>query len=553
MSEINLNRFSGFIKPKESEQKGLSQPEKKRIIGYTRVSSKRQIDGYSIDEQDKNIREFAAANGYELIDVLGGKYESAKGDFTRKEFTALYEKVTKMRPKPYAIAIKFISRFSRSGGGAIGLVEDLVTKKGIHLIETSTGICTNTEDGKIRVFDKLLEALKENKERLERTLPGMKSFVEEGNWLGKAPLGYDTYGKRVTDDEKLRGKQTIVLNEKGEHLREAWRWKVLGWSDVQIQKELMDRYGMKISICRLGYIWKNPFYAGVNTNKLLDHPVKGKWEAIVSEEDFFKVNFTEDPFKARAYHTEGNTEYPLAHFARCAKCGRVLVGYTNKKRGISYYKCMNCTKNYNADTLAHSRNKGINDQFSELLSQYTLEERFKAPLTDMLKVLLCGGHKVQQCIKALEDKLADIESKEAALEDKYLYDGFPKDRYEVNRAKLMGEKARCEVERDELLRQCSNSLVDVEKAVDFLCKTHTYWKLEDLASKKKIQELVFPQGVVINPDSREVLTNEVNPFYFKNPCKSSDCESAKEKSKADLEPCSHFVAGSRIELETSGL
>ena len=51
MSEINLNRFSGFIKPKESEQKGLAQPEKKRIIGYTRVSSKRQIEGYSIDVQ----------------------------------------------------------------------------------------------------------------------------------------------------------------------------------------------------------------------------------------------------------------------------------------------------------------------------------------------------------------------------------------------------------------------------------------------------------------------------------------------------------------------
>lgn len=85
-------------------------------------------------------------------------------------------------------------------------------------------------------------------------------------------------------------------------------------------------------------------------------------------------------------------------------------------------------------------------------------------------------------------------------------------------------------------------MVDVEKAVDFMCKTHTYWKLEDLASKKKIQELVFPQGVVINPDSREVLTNEVNPFYLKNPCKSIDCESAKEKSKADLEPCSHLVA-----------
>ena len=62
----------------------------------------------------------------------------------------------------------------------------------------------------------------------------------------------------------------------------------------------------------------------------------------------------------------------------------------------SYSKNVLCNTEY---PLAHSRNKGVNDQFSELLSQYTLEERFKAPLTDMLKVLLYGGHKVQQCIK----------------------------------------------------------------------------------------------------------------------------------------------------------
>ena len=553
MNELNLNRFSGFIKPKENEQNGQAQPEKKRIIGYTRVSSKRQIEGYSIEEQDRNIREFATANGYELIDVLGGEYESAKGDFTRKEFTRLYETVTKMKPKPYAIAIKFISRFSRSGGGAIGLVEDLVTNKGIHLIETSTGICTNTEDGKIRVFDKLLEALKENKERLERTLPGMKSFVEEGNWLGKAPLGYDTYGKRVTDDDKLRGKQKIVLNEQGEHLRDAWRWKLLGWSDAQIKKELNDRYGMKISICRLGYIWRNPFYAGVNTNRLLDHPVKGKWEAIVSEEDFFKINYKDDPFRVRSYHTEGNVEYPLAHFAVCAKCGRVMVGYTNKKRGISYYKCMNCTKNYNADTLAHSRHKGLNDVFSELLAQYTLDEHFKAPMAEMMKEMLCGGGKVEQCIKALDAQIADIEKKEESLDNKYVYEGFPKDRYEAMRTKLRNEKARYEVERDELRKLCSNTLEDVEKAIDTLCKTHTYWKLEDLPTKKRIQEMVFPKGISINPDNREVLTLEVNPFFIKTPCNSTDCESTKEKSKADFAPCSQAVAGMRIELMTSGL
>ena len=540
MKEINLDRFSGFMKPKEAEQK-LKQPVKKSILGYTRVSSKRQIEGYSIDEQNRNIREFAAANGYELIDILGGKYESAKGDFTRKEFTLLYNTVTKMRPKPYAIAIKFISRFSRSGGGAIGLVEDLVTNKGIHLIETSTGICTNTEDGKIQIYDKLLEALKENKERLD----------EAGNWLGKAPFGYDTYGKRVIDDDKLRGKQKIVLNEQGEHLREAWKWKVLGWSDAQIQKELKDRYGMKISICRLGYIWSNPFYAGVNRNSLLDHPVKGNWEAIVSEEDFFKVNYKEDPLKARAYNTEGNAEYPLAHFAVCSKCGHIMVGYTNKKRGISYYKCKTCTKNYNADTLEHSRNKGLNDVFAEMLSDYSLDERYKAPMMDMVKEMLCGGNNVEQCIKALDKQIAEIEAKETVLEDKYLFEHFPLDKYEARAAQLNADKMRLQVEREELVEKSSNTFSDVENAIDTICNVHIYWKLEDLETKKRVQELVFPQGILINPENREVLTPEINPFFIKKSCNSDSCDKDGQKNKADFQPYSQTVAGSRIELSDS--
>ncbi|MBQ2186956.1 MAG: recombinase family protein [Bacteroidales bacterium] len=553
MKEINLSRFNGFIKTKENESKGLIQVEKKRIIGYTRVSSKRQIEGYSIAEQEKNIRDYAAINGYELIDVLGGKYESAKGDFTRKEFKALYERVVKMRPKPFAIAIKFISRFSRSGGGAIGLVEDLVTNKGIHLLETSTGLCTNTDEGKIRIYEKLLEAMKENKQRLERTLPGMKSFMEDGHWLGKAPIGYDTYGKRVINGDKLRGEQEIVLNEQGKHLKEAWRWKLLGWSDVQIKNELKNRFGMNISVGRLGYIWKNPFYAGVSVSKFLDHPVKGKWEAIVSEEDFFKINYMEDPLKARSYHTEGNMAYPLAHFATCAKCGHILIGYTNKRRGISYYKCKTCTKNYNTDTLTHSRNEGINDKFAKLLSQYTLDERYRKPFTAMMKRILCGNNNLELCIKALDSQIADIENKANILEDKYLYENFPKDRYDVKIAELNDAKMRLSVERDELLKQRSNSLVDVDKAVDTICKLLIYWKLDDLATKKNIQELVFPQGISINPDNREVLTNEVNPFFIKSYCNSSDYEETKNESKTDSSPCSHSVAGMRIELMTSGL
>ena len=552
MESVNLERFSGFIKPKEVASQ-LQKPEKRRIIGYTRVSTKRQIEGYSIEEQTRNIRDFAKTHNYELIDIIDGEYESAKSDFTRKEFKRLYETAIKMKPKPYAIAIKFISRFSRSGGKAISLVDDLVYNKCIHLLETSTGLCTDNEKGRIQIYEKLLEAEKENIQRLERTLPGMKSLLEAGNWLGKAPLGYDTYGKRVIDDNKLRGKQKIVLNEQGEHLREAWKWKVLGWSDAQIKKELWDRYQMKVTICRLGYIWSNPFYAGVCVNKLLDKPVKGNWEAIVSEADFFKINYKDDPLAVRKYNTEGNIEYPLAHFAYCSHCSHIMVGYTNKKKGISYYKCKTCNKNYNADTLTHSRNKGINDVFAEMLSQYSLDERLKAALLEAVVEKMCGGNHIKEYLDNLESQIKAIKAKEEALDDKYLYHGFPQEKYEAEAAKLSAERMRLEVNRDEVIEKSSNSLEDAKNAVETICKVHTYWMLGDLELKKKLQDVVFPKGILINPDNREVLTPEINPFFIKKPCNSDGCEEGEQKNKADFQPYSQAVAGMRIELMTSGL
>ena len=91
MESVNLERFKCFMKPNEDKGKSSSQPERRRMIGYTRVSTKRQIEGYSIEEQRENIQEFAKKHNYDLVDIIDGQYESAKTDFTRKEFKRLYE------------------------------------------------------------------------------------------------------------------------------------------------------------------------------------------------------------------------------------------------------------------------------------------------------------------------------------------------------------------------------------------------------------------------------------------------------------------------------
>lgn len=135
---------------------------------YTRVSSKEQFEkNSSVERQLEANRGYAKTHGYEILEEFGGTYESAKSDFTRKEFKRLIDKIRSSRRKPYAILVYKMSRFSRSGGNAIGLVNTLVEELGVHLVEVCSGMSTTTERGKAAIYESLFHAFKENLEKKE--------------------------------------------------------------------------------------------------------------------------------------------------------------------------------------------------------------------------------------------------------------------------------------------------------------------------------------------------------------------------------------------------
>ena len=118
----NLDYFKKFVPSKESNI--ITNPA---VWSYTRVSSKEQFDNNSsITRQQEANLECVAKNNFHIVEQFGGTYESAKSDFTRKEFKRLIDKVKASKNKPYAILVYKMSRFSRSGGNAIGLVSYLV-------------------------------------------------------------------------------------------------------------------------------------------------------------------------------------------------------------------------------------------------------------------------------------------------------------------------------------------------------------------------------------------------------------------------------------------
>jgi len=306
---MGLEQFKSFAKGYDKKI-----DTNKDVWIYTRVSSKDQQTNMSLTSQISNAKLYSNEKKIQVIKTFGGTYESASGDFTRKEFKRLIEEIRKAKVKPYAILINTISRFSRTGGPGVGLATELVEVLGVHLIEVSTGKSTETEDGKIEIYRGLLQARQDNLDRLRVTLPGMKSFLISGNWLGKSPRGFDQYGTKVKKAKFHNDEQKIVINEEGKLLKKAWQWKLQGEKDFQIIKKL-DDVGLKIKKQAMSDMWRNPFYCGISVHKMLDGQlVNGNWEKMISHQDFLMVQEILKDNRFGYKHEKSNPDRPLNAF-----------------------------------------------------------------------------------------------------------------------------------------------------------------------------------------------------------------------------------------------
>ncbi len=549
---MNLEAFKKFSTFEESKE-----VPKVDVWSYTRVSSKEQFaSNGSVQTQKSVAHEFAIENNYRLTHEFGGTYESAKGDFTRKEFNNMIAEVRKSRTKPFAIMIFKMSRFSRSGSGGISVVHELVDNIGVHLIETSTGLSTATPRGKNAILAKLVEAERENIERLEFTIPGMKNFLRAGSWLGTAPLGYDHHGPRVKDYDRLSHKQKLVLNDTGKILQKAWQWKIDGKRDYEIISDLKS-LGIDIKKQKLSDMWRKTFYCGVSVHSLLEgEAVRGNWEPMVSMDDFLKVQKIIEKNNVGYTVSKINEKRPLTGFVTCKSCGNKLTSYEVKSKGLHYYTCQNKCEGstMNAETLEKSKKEGINNIFIKLLDEFQLKEG----LVDLFKKQL--GFSIDyinsddlESEKNIKKEIDSLNKELEKLEEKYIFHGLPKQTYDKYFSKIQTEIHDKTIQLEKVKNKISNREDVIEKCVSISKNISKYWGSGNINIKLNIQKTIFPTGLVIDAKNRQYLTKEVNTVFARIPDLSRDTEGQKKDSPINLIDESSLVAGTGLEPVTFGL
>ena len=549
---MSLELFKGFAK--SHEQKII---ENKAVFVYTRVSSKNQQEtNNSLENQISNATDFAKQKGFIVSHTFGGTYESASGDITRKEFSKLIETVRSAKKRPYAILINTISRFSRTGANGIALANELVEKLGVHLIEITTGRSTETEDGKLQIYQGLLYAKQENLDRLKITVPGMVRFLENGYWLGNTPRGFDHFGPRVKGG-KYSEQQRITVNEEGKLLKQAWQWKLQGERDFTILAKLKDLGLKNVSKQFLSLMWRNPFFCGISVHKMLDGKViRGKWEKMVSEDDFLMVQQILEGNNFGYKQDRSNPDRPLNAFIRCAECGEKLCGYEVKTKKVHYYKCQSCEGvSINANTTKRARGEGAHDLFRTLLGEYTLQEPLKELFKAQLKLTYDTlnqekGNEAGLLKKELEKLVIKLDT----LNQRYLFDA------EVDTT--LYKKAKLEIESqitslNDQIHKLEPKLSNLDKYIavstDVASNLSKYWVSGDLDTKKRVQELVFSSGLSLDVKKRAYLTSSVNSVFAITADLARVPEDENKKRQLSNQLPSLNVAGVRLELTTFGL
>ena len=266
---------------KTNQKKDIIKIEKGCVI-YTRVSSKEQANtNLSLEYQLRITTETAQKNNMPVRATFGGTFESAKTD-GRKEFNRMLDFIRANKRNVTHIYVMVLDRFSRTGGEAIKLADDMRKKYGVEIYAVLQPIDTSNTGGVLQQNIQFLFSKHDNDTRRECTMRGTMTKSESGLYCHKPPMGYQSV--------YTNGHREIVMTDDAKLIKKAFEWKAGGMANETIIERL-EAYGLKLYKQKLSMIFSNPFYAGVVVHKSLKgRAVEGKHRPFVSKELFMKVN-----------------------------------------------------------------------------------------------------------------------------------------------------------------------------------------------------------------------------------------------------------------------
>ena len=442
--------------------------------------------------------------GLIVVEYFGGTYESAKDD-EREEFQKMLSFVKKKKSIGYIIVYSY-DRFSRSGPSGAFISFDL-KQRGIKVVSTTQSVDHSDPSGFFMEGIYHLFSQLDNQLRRDKSMTGMIEKLKQGYWPYIPPTGYTNKHQGKTADQ-----HEFYINEQGQLLKKAFELKAnedLRLTDIANR---LNARGWDIPAKRLSHYFKNPFYCGVIASRLVPNElIKGKHPPLISQSTFIKVQQNLEKFHS-GYVIEKEVEaLPLKQFVKCDCCETTCTGYLAKKKGLYYYKC-------NRNGCSNNRSqKVMHQKFEELLKSISLNNAINPIIKKMFLHLLSQQTEKDEK-KNIKLEMAAIKSKLENLEEKYINGEIDQELYLKFRDKYLTKIMQFEKEIEGKQNYLSNLENAVEKCLKLALNLPLLWKKSNYVRKRRIQNLVFPEGIFYNRKKDDYRTGRINLLFSAIPC-----------------------------------
>lgn len=328
--------------------------KKKLVGGYIRVSTERQVEGYSIEGQITQIERYCQFNGYELVDIYADRGISGKS-MNRPELQRMLNDAK--NGKLDCVMVYKTNRLARNTSDLLTIVEEL-HRQNVEFFSLSERMEVKNSTGKLML--QILASFSEFERNtiLENIYTGQHQRALEGYYQGNLPLGYNN----IPDNKK----ELIINQHEANIVKYIFESYAKGHGYRKIANALnhkgyVTKKGNPFSISAVTYILSNPFYIGKiqfakykdwndkRRKGLNDNPViaEGKHTPIISQDLWDKVQARKKQVSKKP-QVHGKGTNLLTGIIFCEKCGAAYAASntTNTlkdgtKKRIRYYSCSN--------------------------------------------------------------------------------------------------------------------------------------------------------------------------------------------------------------------
>lgn len=233
---------------------------------YTRVSSEKQVEGYSLESQEELCREFAAQRAYTVVDVISDVITGER--LERPGLNRLFDLVS-VADVRHVIVLN-LERLTRGGPAHYAMIAAQLETQGAALEIVTGGYDSSSPEGMLAAQIQSTIAWYDNQMRRERTLRGRVQSARNGNVLVSArpPYGYTVQDGALVIDAAEAAVAQRIFAWAGEGVSAREITRRLCAEQIPTRADgyhpMRKKYDAGVwSKSTVGKILRNPTYIGV--------------------------------------------------------------------------------------------------------------------------------------------------------------------------------------------------------------------------------------------------------------------------------------------------